>query len=91
MDRGRHIGDLLDECLAYAGNLEADGVTCELVAVPGMYHTAEGVARNAPSMKKFHASMVNFLRTHLETERSGRRYGSMMRVAFARAVQRPSS
>lgn len=57
-----------DECLAYAGNLEADGVTCELVAVPGMYHTAEGVARNAPSMKKFHASMVNFLRTHLETD-----------------------
>ena len=56
-----------DECIAYAENLESDGVTCELVTVPGMYHTAEGVARKAPSMTKFHASMVNFLRIHLET------------------------
>lgn len=55
-----------DECIVYAGRLRADGVTCELVTVPGMYHTAEGIVRNAQSMKDFQASMVEFLRTHLE-------------------------
>ena len=64
------VGDLEtfhDECLAYAEKLRLAAVPCELVSVPGMYHTAEGVARKAPSMKKFHAGMVEFLRTHLET------------------------
>lgn len=63
------VGDLEtfhDECLDYAERLQTSGVACELVIVPGMYHTAEGVARNAPSMKNLHAGMVNFLRSRLE-------------------------
>lgn len=55
-----------DECLGYAENLRAHGVTCELVTVEGMYHTAEGIARNTPMIKDFHASMVDFLRTQLD-------------------------
>lgn len=62
-----HLETFYDECLAYVEKLKLAGVPCELVSVPGMYHTAEGVARKAPSMKTFHASMVEFLRIHLET------------------------
>lgn len=53
------------ENVAYAEQLTAAGVRCELVAVPGMYHTADGLFQNAPSMRDFHASMVEFLRAHL--------------------------
>jgi acetyl esterase/lipase len=63
------VGDLEvfhDECVDYAQRLEAAGVACELVTVRGMYHTAEGINPNAPSMKQFHASMVDFLRVHLD-------------------------
>ncbi len=63
------VGDLdamFDEDVDYAERLQAAGVPCELVTVPGMYHTADGVAQNKPSMKRFHASMVEFLRTYLE-------------------------
>jgi acetyl esterase/lipase len=62
------IGDLevfYDESVDYAGRLESAGVPCELVTVAGMYHTAEGINKNAPSMRAFHASMVGFLRCHL--------------------------
>jgi acetyl esterase/lipase len=62
------VGDLdtfHDEDVAYAESLEAAGVSCELVIVPGMYHVADGIAQNAPSMRRFHASMVDFLRCHL--------------------------
>ena len=46
--------------------LKQAGVACELVTVPGMYHGADGVAQSAPSMKRFHASMVQHLRTYLD-------------------------
>jgi acetyl esterase/lipase len=62
------IGDLdlfYDECVDYAERLTAAGVPCELVTVPGMYHTADGLRRNAPTVRKFYAAMDEFLRTHL--------------------------
>jgi acetyl esterase/lipase len=63
------IGNLdifYDESVSYAERLKGAGVPCELVVVPGMYHVADGVAQNAPSMQRFHASMVDFLRTNLD-------------------------
>jgi acetyl esterase/lipase len=63
------VGDLevfYDENVAYAETLTSAGVRCELVRVPGMYHTANGLLRDVPSMRDFHTSMVGFLRTQLE-------------------------
>lgn len=63
------VGDLevfYDENVAYAATLKAAGVRCELVTVPGMYHTADGLLQDVPSMRDFHASMVGFLRAQLE-------------------------
>jgi acetyl esterase/lipase len=62
------VGDLdvfYDEDVDYAERLKAAGVPCELVAVRGMYHGADGVAQKAPSMVRFRASMIDFLRKHL--------------------------
>ncbi|GFG49098.1 hypothetical protein MAGR_05390 [Mycolicibacterium agri] len=62
------VGDLdlfYDESVDYAERLKMEGVVCEPIVVPGMYHIADGVAQNAPSMKRFHAGMVDFLRHHL--------------------------
>ena len=62
------VGDLevfYDENVAYAEKLTAAGVPCELVTVPGMYHAADGLLQNVPSMRDFHASMVAFLRAQL--------------------------
>jgi acetyl esterase/lipase len=63
------VGDLevfYDENVAYAETLTSAGVGCELVMVPGMYHTADGLLRDVPSMREFHDSMVGFLRAQLE-------------------------
>jgi acetyl esterase/lipase len=63
------IGDLdlfYDECVDYAERLQAAGVPCELVTVPGMYHTADGLRRKAPMIRRFYAAMDEFLRTHLQ-------------------------
>ena len=63
------VGDLdlfYEENVAYADNLTAAGVPCELVTVPGMYHGADGLVQKAASMRDFHASMVEFLRTYLD-------------------------
>lgn len=54
-----------DESVAYAEALRACDVRCELVTVPGMYHGADGLARNAPSMKEFRRKSVDYLREHL--------------------------
>jgi acetyl esterase/lipase len=54
-----------DESIAYAEALQACGVECELLTVPGMYHGADGLARNAPAMKEFRRRRLDFLRSHL--------------------------
>jgi acetyl esterase/lipase len=62
------VGDLdlfYDESVAYAEALRACGVECELVAVPGMYHGADGLARNAPAMKEFRRKSLDFLHKRL--------------------------
>ena len=62
------VGDLdilYNEGVAYAERLEACGVPCELVAVPGMYHGADGIKRKAPAMQAFRRGMLDHLRTHL--------------------------
>jgi acetyl esterase/lipase len=63
------VGDLevfYDEDVAYAEKLTSAGVPCKLVTVPGMYHTAEGLLQDVPSMRDFYDSMVKFLRAYLE-------------------------
>jgi acetyl esterase/lipase len=63
------VGDMevfYDENVAYAERLTSAGVPCELVTVPGMYHTAEGLLQDVPSMRDFYASMVKFLRRYLD-------------------------
>ncbi len=52
-----------DEDVAYARRLEEAGVPCELVVVPGMYHGADAMAPDAPSMQGFRASLTEALRT----------------------------
>jgi acetyl esterase/lipase len=64
------VGELdlfYDEAVAYAEKLKTAGVPCGLVTVPGMYHAADHLAPQALSMKNFHASMVEHLRTYLCT------------------------
>ena len=55
------------EDIAYAERLEAAGVSCELVVVPGMYHGADGLPGTAdsPTMIVFNAAKVAALRPHI--------------------------
>jgi acetyl esterase/lipase len=55
-----------DENVGYAERLKAAGVPCELVTVAGMYHAADHIAPKALSMRNFHASMEDHLRTYLD-------------------------
>jgi acetyl esterase/lipase len=54
-----------DESVSYAEALQACGVRCELVTVPGMYHGADGLAGKAPAMKEFHRKLMDHLREYL--------------------------
>lgn len=65
------VGDLdlfYDESVDYARRLDAAGVDCELVTVPGMYHGADGLARKHPTMKAFRRGVVDHLRTRLVSQ-----------------------
>jgi acetyl esterase/lipase len=53
------------EDVAYAEKLRASGVPTELVAVPGMYHAADGFAPRAASMQEFTAGIDSHLKTYL--------------------------
>ncbi len=62
------VGDLdlfYDESVDYARRLQAAGVPCELVTVPGMYHGADWLAMRAPAMQAFRRGALEFLRTRL--------------------------
>lgn len=51
-----------DEDLAYARRLRTAGVPCELHVEPAMYHGADAVVPDAPSMLAFRGRMVTALR-----------------------------
>jgi len=62
------VGELdlfLEEDVDYAHRLEAAGVPCELVVVPGMYHAADRFRADDPRMVDFTRSMVDALGTGL--------------------------
>ncbi len=62
------VGDLdlfYDESIAYAEALQAAGVPCELVTVPGMYHGADVLAAKAPTMREFRNNLIEHLRKYL--------------------------
>ena len=59
-----------DECVEYAGRLEAAGVPVQLDVVPGMYHGAEAMRPEAPSMIAFTDGMIAALAAGLATERT---------------------
>lgn len=54
-----------DEAHDYAVRLQAAGVPCEYVEVPGMYHAAEAIRPGAPSMQAFVQQIVDAARRAL--------------------------
>lgn len=62
------VGDLdlfHDEAVEYAERLEAAGVCCELVVVPGMYHGADVVRTTAPTVLSFRNQLTRALGDYL--------------------------
>ncbi len=62
------VGDLdlfFEEDAEYADRLEAAGVACELVVVPGMYHGADRFRPADPTMVDFTRSLLEALRRAL--------------------------
>ena len=55
-----------DETVSYAKSLRSNGVRCDLVVVPGMYHGADGIKRNNPAMLAFRQDSTEFLREVLQ-------------------------
>lgn len=51
-----------DEDVEYARRLQAQGVPCELVTVPGAFHGFDAVVRGAQVSRDFRASYVTALR-----------------------------
>ena len=65
------VGDIdlfHDECVEYAARLAAAGVECALHVDPGMYHGAETVMPDAPSMKAFLDRLVTALGSALDSK-----------------------
>jgi acetyl esterase/lipase len=63
------VGELdlfFDEDVEYVSRLEAAAVPVSFISVPGMYHGADGIAADAPSMRRFRRAMIDALRTGLE-------------------------
>lgn len=58
-----------DEDREYAERLEAAGVACELVTVPGAPHGFVGTAAKATATKDFERRIDEFLRRHLAPEK----------------------
>ncbi len=62
------IGELdlfFEEDVEYVRKLEAAGVRATFVSVPGMYHGADAIAGDAPSMERFRDGMVDAVRKGL--------------------------
>jgi acetyl esterase/lipase len=62
------VGELdlfFEEDVEYVRRLEAAGVPCAFVSVPGMYHGADAIARDADSMRRFRARMIDAVRVGL--------------------------
>ncbi|MEZ5180457.1 MAG: alpha/beta hydrolase [Acidimicrobiales bacterium] len=67
------VGDLdlfLEEDLDYAARLEAAGVACEVHVEPGMYHGADALLPNRPTMRAFRARADEALRAAIGEQRS---------------------
>ena len=62
------VGELdlfFEEDVEYVRRLEEAGVRATFVSVPGMYHGADAIAADAPSMLRFRSRVVDAVRTGL--------------------------